>query len=584
MASSFDLELADLPSYFDPVQPARHAMNPEELFSRASKLHDSLRPLYDRIDALLDAQNPVQQIPDMLTLAANLHTTWTALPQTLSVSDLSMFALAMFRFSLQDDDTLNLCKITQNFHFHIKPIILLQQCLCRAMAFLHASSTADMHAVQDSMHQLTQLKHVIARFKAHVESLACCHAVVSATSLMEVNPTDCAVSASFPDMNTDLKNPMHCLVDFILARLRVHQYVLSGDQCCELQFIKVGMPHTEDNLTRTVCKRTPTQHWRRTCSLEEFIKQQCDRETNFENWKMLTARDMMRRLINHFCGLMELQLNPNRHWFSFANGIYDAHDMAFYLYHEVHLMPREPGVSRACIALFEKAKFNVAAVSDEVDMPQKLMEIPTPVFDSIFKAQKFEAPVMQWIYAFFGRMFYPLHKWDRWSVIPLFVGKPNTGKTTIGNLLLKIFNPHHVGRVSSNMNSQFMLETLLNRLLWIWFDVTSNHVDLATLRLMISGQSILVPRMFKKELLVKWESPGMLIGDERLPTWPASFMARHVVTFSFDHAIGEPNPDLLEDLCAELGSIIPKVTMTYRRLAQEHGHKDIWSVLPSYFL
>lgn len=558
---------------------------PDDTFFQSQILHDSLGPLYARIDELPHAAATPGQIPSMLTLAKELHKIWTAFPQTLSVANLSIFALAMFRFNLQDAPNLN--KIMHYFHAHIKPIIVLQQCLCYAMTLTTPSSPVDVEALRDSVDQLTLVKHVIARFKAHVESLVACHSVVAATSFMEVNPTDCTAGASFPDMSEDCKHPLHALVDYILARLRAHQYVLSGacdkQWCCEQRYIKAKVTHTEDNLTRTVCRRVPTRYWHPVHSLKEFITRECDKETNFEHWKTLTStRDMMKRLIPLFS--TELRLTPNRHWFAFANGIYDSHNQLFFPYDEVHLMPHQPGLSRACINLFDKTDF--VDINDAVDDLQVLLDIPTPVLDSIFKAQNFEPAVLQWVYAFFGRMFFPLHQWDRWPVIPLFMGEAGTGKTTIGQLLMEIFHADNVANMNANSGRDLVHESMLDRLLWIWsddFSLSRTKGTLDELRLMISGETVLVHRLFKSDLLVKWKLPGMILGNNELPpSWPTSFMAKHVVTFSFTQAIDDPNPNLFGELKAELGSIIPKVTKVYRWLAREHGQRDIWSVLPSH--
>jgi hypothetical protein len=599
IAALQDLEIQGSDSEED-AEARKRAMNKPMPYVREL---NNLKDVYGRINELCERFPSgegleLRHAPELIGLSVALHDAWMNRLRSLTATAMSTFAMIMFGFQdRENQEGMDYGCVTKAYTDYIKPVILLQQ----RIAILIGQGEGRLDArVLDELkdmfsNRLMLVKHVIVRMKHHIESLRECHSLARAAAITELGQLGDPVDRSFLEQNLDRMDPIHHLIVYIANRLKAHQFKRFGEQCYEQVYVasKVRVLDEAGNVVRSMHKRMPTRYWRPRCSLEEFINRQCDKETNFDYWKTLTgSRDMTRRLVDHFCcpggGEAEFpELKVNRHWFAFADGIYDCHDQVFYAYDEAHLLPQEHNVSWACINLFENVHFNTAITDDSVDSLDKILEIPTPVFDSIFTHQKMDRDVIKWIYVFFGRMFYALHMFDKWQVVAFLKGVAGTGKSTLGNLLLRIFPQEFVGNLSSNSEKQFGLETLADRLIWICLEVKANfQLPLNDLQSMISGELVQVAQKFKIARTIKWGSPGMMFGNE-VPPWKdiAGALMRRFVLFMFEQKVDEANVNsgLLEELCAELGTIIPKVTMVYRMVALEGGSKDVWHFLPEYF-
>lgn len=566
---------------------------------------NDLRNVYKHINALCErfpngqGLSP-QHAQHLLELGDSLYDAWMTPLKSMNATDMSMFSLIMFGFGeMEDQAGMDYNMLVQNYSNFIKPVILLQRQITVLLKLNETENVLDAETMQSltdmNTNRLILVKHVIVRLKHHIESMRACHTLSRISMISELGQMSNTVDASFLESNQDRMAPVHHLIVYIANRLYAHQFRRFNNRCYEQKYVtvKAQVLNRNGHLARSVSQRMPTRYWKENCTLEEFINRQCDKENNFDYWSILTgSRDMTARLVNHFCcpggGEMEFpELQVNRHWFAFAEGIYNCDDQQFYPYDETHLLPQKDKASQACINLFENVKFNVELMKDDVDSLEKIMDVPTPVFDSIFKHQKMERDVIKWVYVLFGRMFYELHMWDKWQVVAFVKGLAGTGKSTLGNLLLRIFPQEFVGNLSSNVEKQFGLEALVDRLIWICFEVKSDfQLKLSELQSMISGELVQVARKFKGPSTVRWNSPGMMFGNE-VPPWKdvAGALMRRFVLLMFDQKVDENlvNSNLLDELCAELGTIIPKVTMMYRRVAYEGGSKDLWHFLPEYF-
>jgi len=540
----------------------------------------------------------LQHIPQVLKLGENMYDAWMTRLRSLSATAMSSYALAMFGFGHKENqEGMDYNQLIKSYTDYITPVIQLQKRLAMLLALGEGQLDAQVvDALTDmSTDRLTLVKHAIARMKHHIESLRDCHTLARVTTLTELGQVNNPIDVSFLEQNGENMDAIHHLIVYIANRLQAHQLKRFRDRCYEQRFIlaKERALDAHGHLTRATVRRIPTRCWKEHCKLEAFINRQCDKENNFRYWKTLTgSRDMTKRLVDHFCspsgGESEFpELQVNRYWFAFANGIYDCEQQQFYFYDEAHMLPQKAGVSWACVNLFEDVEFNVNIMDDSVASLEEILKVPTPVLDSIFTHQQMDSEIIKWFHVFFGRMFYPLHQFDKWQVVAFIKGVAGTGKSTLGNLLLSIFPMDLVGNLSSNIEEQFGLAAIADCLMWICLEVKSNFkLPLNDLQSMISGELVQIAAKFKDARTVKWSAPGMMFGNE-VPPWKdiAGALMRRFVLFMFEQKVDESkvNSGLLDQLRKELGTIIPKVTMIYRAVAFAGEHSDIWHHLPEYF-
>ena len=141
--------------------------------------------------------------------------------------------------------------------------------------------------------------------------------------------------------------------------------------------------------------------------------------------------------------------------------------------------------------------------------------IPTPYFDKILEHQCFPPEVMRWVYIMFGRMAYELNQRDEWQIIMFCKGLAGTGKSTLGALVEKLYEPQDVATIGNKIEAQFGLDGIYERLIWVCNEVRANFgLDQGHFQSMVTGERVPIGRKFKTALSVQWKSPGWLSGNE----------------------------------------------------------------------
>ena len=338
-----------------------------------------------------------------------------------------------------------------------------------------------------------------------------------------------------------------------------------------------------------------THAWKSHCSIKDFVYQCANKHEEWETWCDLTTSmrnpDFVTEYITNSTDDFELKsLNPNRHIFSFRNGVYDAFMDRMYSY--------QGGIPDHFVA----AKFF------DVDMPvdhpsgTSFRNIPTPVLDEILQYQGFgldphvpgkysedpEAPgfsVTDWIYVFMGRMIYAIGEFDTWQVLMFMKGKAGTGKSTLGKILSNLYNPVDVAVLSNNIEQKFGLSSIYEALIYICYEVKRDFkLDQGEMQSMISGEPISIAIKNKSAKSVSWESHGFFMGNE-FPSWTnnSGSIGRRIVVALFDTVVKDGDPKLFDKLQDEMGNIIVKINRAYRECSAVYGGDDVWTVLPPYF-
>lgn len=240
--------------------------------------------------------------------------------------------------------------------------------------------------------------------------------------------------------------------------------------------------------------------------------------------------------------------------------------------------------------------------------------LDTPYLDKIFKKQLWyedsrgfwRTPIVQehfatdelknreyhhillWEYALLGRLLYPVGQEDNWQVVPYFKGTAGTGKSTIIELAGWFFQERDVGNLGNETRKGVgALESVYDKFIFRVFEVKKNfELSQAVFQSMISGEMVVVDRLFATSLDVVWDVPGILAGNEFFGWKDAagSLMRRCVVTnFPVGVGEGEKDPDLKKHLRQEVPKILVKCAFIYQMMKNVYSKSDIWSILPRYF-
>ena len=219
---------------------------------------------------------------------------------------------------------------------------------------------------------------------------------------------------------------------------------------------------------------------------------------------------------------------------------------------------------------------------------QDWRDIPTPLFHKIATDQKWEPAVIDVMYAFFGRLLFPLTMYDNFQVFPMFIGLAGTGKSTFCKVAEKFFDSDDVGSLSNNIEEKFGLEAFYTKRLITASEIKRDfRINMAEFQQMITADYVSIKRKNKVAVNERWTVPICAAGNE-LPSWNDSAGAfnRRVLGFQFKEKVREVSQNLLDDIeLSEMGAILVKSVRAYFEFIAKNRNRGIWDrgVLPKYF-
>ena len=270
----------------------------------------------------------------------------------------------------------------------------------------------------------------------------------------------------------------------------------------------------------------------------------------------------------------------NRTLFSFNNGIFCAKTGTFYTY-TTHLgMPNisELGSQSLCTANYFNIYLPHSYVTGTIE------DIPTPNFDHILQAQKYDEKDMFWFHAMMGRTIHDVGSMDDWQVCLYVKGVAGSGKSTIFRLWAEIYPAEHVGFLSDDSEMTFCDQHLIDSYIVCCLDV-SREFRLATTRFnsYVSGETVIINRKFKTAIPKKWNAPIIFASNENPPMKSrAGSGARRILIFLFEQLVKNSDPALMFKCRAELPFFMIKCARRYLKAVQQYGNKNIWeaNILP----
>lgn len=158
--------------------------------------------------------------------------------------------------------------------------------------------------------------------------------------------------------------------------------------------------------------------------------------------------------------------------------------------------------------------------------------------------------------------------------------------TIILKVCKNFFDPTDVGILSNNIERKFGISAFYDKYLVVAPEVRNDLcIEQAEFQSIVSGEDVQVNVKHKKAFSVEWSVPGALAGNE-VPSWAdsAGSIQRRIVLFEFKKPVRHGDTKLGDKLNAELHAIIQKCNKAYLEKVKRHGHENVWSVLPKYFV
>lgn len=356
--------------------------------------------------------------------------------------------------------------------------------------------------------------------------------------------------------------PYQRLLLHMLDRAVDKSYRRHGDMCFEPVIIDEHNTHA----------------WKAATTIKEWIYQETQKETNFEQWHWMTANATnVKSVETYLTNCVDFSfpvLRKDRSTFSFLNGVYRAKENTFYPY------PTTLGAGIASCKFFD-TEFPVDMVS--VEDP---MLIPTPHLESIMNYQEWDTDVQKWMFIMLGRLLYNLNEMDAWQVIPFCSGVAGSGKSSMTLKVAKAFYADEdVGTLSNNIETKFGLSQFYNKLLFVAPEIKADlRIEQAEFQSIVSGEDLTINVKNRTAFSTQWCVPGFLAGNE-VPAWAdnSGSIQRRIVLFDFPKQVTNGDMRLADKLQDELPTILLKANRLYLDMVQKHGSENIWTILPAYF-
>jgi hypothetical protein len=360
-----------------------------------------------------------------------------------------------------------------------------------------------------------------------------------------------------------------------------------------------------------------TRAWNPVCDMTEFVHRNVRKEQVYDVWSALVSgAGTVKKVVDYLTNCYDSEiprLKLNRRVFAFKNGLYFADQLKFKSYEDIQSGREHVEASVVACKFFDRVFYDYLGLPVELHHVTYWWDIPTPAFESILRDQHLgadydvnikrgepgysleeEQKVHHWIYALLGRLQYKVGELDNWQVILFIHGKANTGKSTIANMIQKLYLKQNIGVLSNNIETKFGLSGLLNKFFYICYELKNDFsLDQSEFQSMVSGEDMSVAVKGKTAVTVKWTQPGLFLGNTYASTWldNSGSIARRLVIVDFFQEIAASDPQLDHKLEQEMPQMIQKMNMAYLYMVAKYGRRGIWDktsahgeqVLPDYF-
>jgi len=186
------------------------------------------------------------------------------------------------------------------------------------------------------------------------------------------------------------------------------------------------------------------------------------------------------------------------------------------------------------------------------------------------------------MYFSIGRMFFKIKEYDGYHVLPFLYGEAGTGKSTIANIIMALFNPCSIGAIGESFEKVFGLQSLSHSEIVVYTDVSehiSKVLDEQCFLKMVSGDMLSVPHKYGNAASISWTPPMFFCGNHMLDYKnEKGSVERRLLIFNFKNKVPRKDKNVnLEStiIKTELPAILLKSLNTYFNLCSKHGNSDI---------
>lgn len=209
---------------------------------------------------------------------------------------------------------------------------------------------------------------------------------------------------------------------------------------------------------------------------------------------------------------------------------------------------------------------------------------PTPLWTSILTSQ-LPADQAEFFEVLVGRLFYPVATHDGWQVCPMILGDANTGKSSICDIVAKMFPFGSAGLIGARIEKTFGMMSLYEKRVIIVADMPDTFhqvIPQSEFQSIISGDGISVPVKYGGAVQRPWKSQLLMAGNF-LPKYKdaSGSISRRIVTFKFETLIQSRNTRMKEEIIeTELAYVLIRCIALYRNFCDRIGSADIWKNVP----
>ena len=265
----------------------------------------------------------------------------------------------------------------------------------------------------------------------------------------------------------------------------------------------------------------------------------------------------------------------NKYIFSFNNGYLDISDLF-----NLKFIPYEDDKRyepHIITSVHYDIDFNIEWLTTSVS------QLSTPILDQLCSYHIRDSDILIILYGMFGRLHYEIGKHDHWNCMLFLKSGANTGKSTIGNILMH--NHQNIGTISGKMEKNFGLQSIYDKDIIYNPDMSQNFttlLDKSDFQKMIEGSHIDIP--IKNQASInnyKWTASLFFLANY-LPEYKDSSGAipRRLCIFYLDNYVTKRDTSL-QQRCIDTEShlILLKTLKCYAYMCESFkGTFEDWGV------